>query len=72
MAAYRFLDNEEVSWDDVMAAHWDASQKRMAQHSVVLCIQDTTELDYRLGARAHPPSASRLSLDFSLGRRRCS
>jgi IS4 transposase len=46
VAAYRFLGNEEVTWDDVMAAHWDASQKRMAQHSVVLCIQDTTELDY--------------------------
>ena len=46
VAAYRFLGNAEVSWDSVMAAHWDASQKRMAQHSVVLCIQDTTELDY--------------------------
>ena len=46
VAAYRFLGNEGVTWDDVMAAHWDASQKRMAQHSVVLCIQDTTELDY--------------------------
>ena len=46
VAAYRFLGNEEVTWDDVMAAHWDASQKRMAQHRVVLCIQDTTELDY--------------------------
>lgn len=46
VAAYRFLGNEEVTWDDVMAAHWDASQKRIAQHSVVLCIQDTTELDY--------------------------
>ena len=46
VAAYRFLDNEEVSWDDVMAAHWQASHQRMAQHGVVLCIQDTTELDY--------------------------
>ena len=46
VAAYRFLGNEEVSWDDVMAAHWDASQKRISQHRVVLCLQDTTELDY--------------------------
>lgn len=46
VAAYRFLDNEEVNWDDVMAAHWQASHQRMAQHGVVLCIQDTTELDY--------------------------
>ena len=46
VAAYRFLGNKEVSWDDVMAAHWDASQKRISQHKVVLCLQDTTELDY--------------------------
>lgn len=46
-AAYRFLRNEEVSWDKVLAPHWQASQARMAEHKVVLCIQDTTELDYR-------------------------
>jgi hypothetical protein len=45
-AAYRFLRNEEVSWEKVLAPHWQASQVRMAQHKVVLCIQDTTELDY--------------------------
>jgi hypothetical protein len=45
-AAYRFLRNEEVSWDKVLAPHWQASQARMAEHKVVLCIQDTTELDY--------------------------
>ena len=32
--------------DKVPAPHWQASQARMAQHKVVLCIQDTTELDY--------------------------
>ena len=46
VAAYRFLGNEEVGWDDVMAAHWDASQQRISQHKLVLCLQDTTELDY--------------------------
>jgi hypothetical protein len=46
VAAYRFLSNEEVSWDDVMAAHWRASAQRIAQHPVVLYLQDTTELDY--------------------------
>lgn len=45
-AAYRFLRNEQVSWDKVLSPHWQASQVRMAQHKVVLCIQDTTELDY--------------------------
>ena len=46
IAAHRFLGNEEISWDDVMGAHWDATKKRIARHSVVLCSQDTTELDF--------------------------
>ena len=28
-----------------MGAHWDARQQRISQHSVVLCLQDKTELD---------------------------
>ena len=47
VAAYRcFLSNEDVSWDDVMQAHWQASEQRIGQHPVVLCLQDTTELDF--------------------------
>ena len=45
-AAYRFLRNEQVSWEDVMTAHAQASVARIREHSVVLCLQDTTELDY--------------------------
>ena len=45
-AAYSFLPIEQVSWDKVLAPHWQASQARMAQHEVVLCLQDTTERDY--------------------------
>ena len=44
--AYRFLRNEQVSWEDVMTAHAQASVARIREHSVVLCLQDTTELDY--------------------------
>ena len=44
--AYRFLRNEQVSWDKVLAPHWQASQARMARHEVVLCMQDTTEPNY--------------------------
>ena len=46
VAAYRFLSHEDVSWDDVMRAHWQASEQRIRQHPVVLCLQDTTELDF--------------------------
>lgn len=45
-AAYRFFDNDEVAWGDIMAAHWRASIERMRAHPVVLCLQDTTELNF--------------------------
>ena len=46
VAAYRFLRNEAVNWDDVMNAHGKASQARIRERGAVLCRQDTTELDY--------------------------
>ena len=46
MAAYRFLGNEEVEWADMMQPHWERTATRMQQHAVVLCIADTTELDF--------------------------
>lgn len=45
-AAYRFLAQEELEWRDILAPHWDCSVERMRAHDVVLCIQDTTELDF--------------------------
>ena len=45
-AAYRFLANEEVTWDGILAPHWARTMERMASQKVVLCIQDTTELDF--------------------------
>ena len=45
-AAYRLLANEAVDWEGVLAPHWDCSIERMHPHSVVLCIQDSTELDF--------------------------
>ena len=45
-AAYRFLGRETVDWRELMQPHWDASARRMQSHPVVLCIQDTTELDF--------------------------
>ena len=46
IAAYRFFGNDEVQWADILAPHIESSTARMAAHPVVLCIQDTTELDF--------------------------
>lgn len=44
--AYRFLDNDAVTWQGIMAPHWERTEQRMVPHPVVLCIQDSTELDF--------------------------
>jgi hypothetical protein len=46
MAAYRFFDNGEVEWSAILEPHWRQTEQRMAAQSVVLCLQDTTELDF--------------------------
>src|SRR6218665_2306466 len=43
--AYRFFAHEDIDWQDILKPHWQASAQRMAEHPVVLCLQDTTELD---------------------------
>jgi Transposase DNA-binding len=46
LAAYRFLGNDKCQWEDILAPHAACTLKRMADHPVVLCIQDTTVLDF--------------------------
>lgn len=46
MAAYRFFDNDEVEWEAILEPHWRQTEQRMASQPVVLCLQDTTELDF--------------------------
>ena len=53
-AACRFLRNEQVSCEGVMAGHRQALMARIREHAVVLCLQDTTELD-PLPGRFSPP-----------------
>ena len=55
VAAYRFFDNEVVSPEELLRPHREATLRRMAQHPVVLAVQDTTELDYT----KHPPKDAR-------------
>jgi hypothetical protein len=45
IAAYRFFDNDRVDEHEVLKPHQDATLNRIAEHAVVLLIQDTTELD---------------------------
>jgi hypothetical protein len=45
-AAYRFLSQEDLEWNDLMSPHWECTHKRMSEHKVVLCLQDTTELNF--------------------------
>lgn len=44
-AAYRLFDNEQVSFEEVLRSHADATRRRMAEQPVVLLVQDTTQID---------------------------
>lgn len=46
LAAYRLFDNDKVTMEKVLAAHEKATEARLGQQAVVLCIEDTTEVDY--------------------------
>jgi hypothetical protein len=45
-AAYRLLDNPALDWREVLEVHTERTGERMQGQPVVLCIQDTTELDF--------------------------
>ena len=50
-AVYRFFDQSRdgkrgLGWQDILAPHIAQTEARMRQHPVVLCLQDTTELDF--------------------------
>ena len=45
-AAYRLLSHEAVGWRDILEPHLRCSLQRMRAEPVVLCLQDTTELDF--------------------------
>ena len=45
-AAYRLLGQEGMSCWDILEPHFACTEARARQHPVVLCLQDTTELDF--------------------------
>jgi hypothetical protein len=44
-AAYRFFDNDRVTFEDVLQPHVDATLRRIEAQASVILVQDTTELD---------------------------
>jgi len=56
-ATYRFFDNDKVKDQDILAPHQEATQRRLQNHSTVLAIQDTTQLDF-----SHHPATQGLGI----------
>jgi len=44
-AAYRLFDNDQVTFDNILQAHHDATRRRLAGQPVVILAQDTTAID---------------------------
>jgi len=47
-ATYRFYANENVTWEKLLGAHTEQVEQRIivSKEPVILCLQDTTELDF--------------------------
>lgn len=45
-AAYRFLSNDEIAPDAILAAHRDRTLERVGQSNLVLAVQDTTVFNF--------------------------
>ncbi|HLG60445.1 MAG TPA: IS4 family transposase [Ktedonosporobacter sp.] len=45
LAAYRLLDNEQISHEQIMMPHWIATRQEAAQRPCVLLVADTTEIN---------------------------
>jgi hypothetical protein len=47
-AVYRFLSNEDVDPQAILKPHQTLVRRQAAEHPVVLCVQDDTQLDFTL------------------------
>jgi hypothetical protein len=45
-AAYRFIDNKKVTPEKILAPHIEKTKARMVDHNIILCLQDTTDIDF--------------------------
>lgn len=46
MGAYRFFRNKKATSESILSPHQDKTLERIKEHTRVMSIQDTTELDY--------------------------
>lgn len=56
-AAYRFFDNDKVNEQEILEPHGQANKTRVAGQTVVLAVQDTTQLDF-----THHPATTGLGM----------
>lgn len=52
-AVYRFLSNEQVDPQDMLQPHRTLVRRQAAEHPVVLCVQDDSQLDFTLRSGTH-------------------
>lgn len=45
-AFYELLKNRRVNMEKILSSHMEATCERMKEHSIILAVQDTTEVDY--------------------------
>jgi len=64
-AAYRLLDNPKLDFREVLRAHSDKVLARIRERERVLCLQDTTELDF--SGRPSMAGLGRLNYDKRQG-----
>lgn len=67
-AAYRFFNNPKVSKEVILAPHIEATKERMKSHPIVLCVEDTSFINYD-GQRETPdlgPHSSQLEHGYFL------
>ena len=46
MGAYRLLNNPRVDPAEIQRSHWRWTYQRCSNHPVVLCVQDTSDIDF--------------------------
>ncbi len=71
--AYRLLDNKKVTPEGILSGHKEATRVRMAEHKIVLLVQDTTDFNYTrpsaikgMGDHAASPNSKGLLLHSTL------